>query len=136
MKMKKHLTLVVSSFFIIGLLAFMPKKTVQEPWPVPDAYKNKVNPLKGNAESVATGKTLYNQHCKSCHGTKGKGDGPKASQLDTDCGDFTKASFQSQTDGSLFYKTYQGRKDMPSYKTKIPDANDIWAVVNFMRTLK
>jgi mono/diheme cytochrome c family protein len=136
MKMKKHLTLVVSCLFIIGLMAFMPGKRYQEPWPVPDAYKNKVNPLKGNAESVATGKTLYNQHCKSCHGAKGKGDGPKAAQLDTECGDFTKASFHAQTDGSLFYKVYQGRKDMPSYKTKIPDADDIWAVVNFMRTLK
>ena len=27
-------------------------------------------------------------------------------------------------------------KDMPSYKTKIPDPNDIWAVVNYMRTFK
>jgi mono/diheme cytochrome c family protein len=121
---------------IAGLMAFTSKKIFQTAWPVPDAYKNKVNPLKGDAGSVATGKTLYNQHCKSCHGTKGKGDGPKASQLDTECGDFTKSTFQAQTDGSIFYKTYQGRKDMPSYKTKIPDANDIWAVVNYMRTLK
>lgn len=57
-------------------------------------------------------------------------------QLDTECGDFSKAAFQSQTDGALFYKTYEGRKDMPSYKKKIPDAEDIWAVVNYMRTFK
>lgn len=136
MKMKKNVTVLLFSLFTVGLLAFVPKESSQEPWPVPDNYKNKVNPLKGNAESLTTGKTLYNQHCKSCHGTKGKGDGPKAAQLDTESGDFTKASFQSQTDGSLFYKTYQGRKDMPSYKTKIPDANDIWAIVNYMRTFK
>lgn len=136
MKMKKNIIVLLFSLFAVGLVAFMPKETSQEPWPVPDNYKNKVNPLKGNAESLTTGKTLYNQHCKSCHGTKGKGDGPKAAQLDTESGDFTKASFQSQTDGSLFYKTYQGRKDMPSYKTKIPDANDIWAIVNYMRTFK
>jgi mono/diheme cytochrome c family protein len=79
---------------------------------------------------------LYNQHCKSCHGTKGKGDGPKSSQLDTECGDFTKATFQAQTDGAIFYKTSEGRKDMPSYKKKIPEANDMWAVVNYVRTLK
>lgn len=136
MKMKKNVTVLLFSLFTVGLLAFVPKESSQEPWPVPDNYKNKVNPLKGNAESLTTGKTLYNQHCKSCHGTKGKGDGPKAAQLDTESGDFTKASFQSQTDGALFYKTYQGRKDMPSYKTKIPDANDIWAIVNYMRTFK
>ncbi len=136
MKMKKNVTVMIAGFFAIGLLAFVPKNSSQDPWPVPDAAKNKANPLKGNAESINDGKTLYNQHCKSCHGTKGKGDGPKASQLDTDCGDFTKSSFQSQTDGAIFYKTSEGRKDMPSYKKKIPDANDIWAIVNYMRTLK
>lgn len=135
--MKKKMPVLIASLCAIALFAFTTKAVYQnDPWPVPDAYKNKVNPLKGDAASVATGKTLYTQHCKSCHGTKGKGDGPKASQLDTECGDFSKASFQSQTDGSLYYKTEKGRKDMPSFKTKIPDANDMWAVVNYIRTLK
>ncbi len=133
--MKKKVSVFFAAIFAISLVAFAPKKASNEPWPVPDAYKNKVNPLKGDAASVATGKTLYNQHCKSCHGTKGKGDGPKASQLDTECGDFTK-DLAAQTDGALFYKTFEGRKDMPSYKKKIPEANDIWAVVNYLRTLK
>jgi len=26
--------------------------------------------------------------------------------------------------------------NLPSFKKKIPEANDIWAVVNYMRTLK
>ncbi|MBI3139615.1 MAG: c-type cytochrome [Sphingobacteriales bacterium] len=135
--MKSKVLVFAGSLIAFGLLSFIPRTTtVQQPWPVPDAYKNKANPLKGNAESVTEGKALYNQHCKSCHGTKGKGDGPKASQLDTECGDFTKAAFQSQTDGTLFYKTSEGRKDMPSFKKKIPDANDIWSVINYMRTLK
>lgn len=133
--MKKKIAVFIAGLFAITLLSFAPKKVTTDPWPVPDAYKTKVNPLKGDAASVATGKTLYNQHCKSCHGTKGKGDGPKASTLDTECGDFTK-DLAAQTDGALFYKTYEGRKDMPSYKKKIPDANDIWAVVNYLRTLK
>jgi mono/diheme cytochrome c family protein len=134
--MKKKTLSIISALFVFTLFSFVPKNSIQDPWPVPDAYKNKVNPLKGDAGSVATGKTLYTTHCKSCHGVKGKGDGPKASQLDTECGDFTKASFQSQTDGSIYYKTEKGRKDMPSFKTKIPDPNDLWAVVNYLRTLK
>ncbi len=133
--MKKKLSVLMASLFVLALLSFIPKTTEQKPWSVPDAAKNKANPLKGDAASVATGKTLYIQHCKSCHGTKGKGDGTKASQLDTECGDFTK-DLASQTDGALFYKTSEGRKDMPSYKKKIPEANDIWAIVNYMRTLK
>lgn len=133
--MKKKLATIFAGLVGILLVAFTTKSfNYNDPWPVPDAYKNKVNPLKGDAESLTKGKTLYNQHCKSCHGTKGKGDGPKAAQLDTDCGDFSK-DLKGQTDGALFYKTEKGRKDMPSYKTKIPDANDMWAVVNYMRTL-
>lgn len=133
--MKKKIAVCIAGLFAVALLSFAPKNTAKDPWAVPDAYKNKVNPLKGDAASVATGKALYGQHCKSCHGVKGKGDGPKASTLDTDCGDFTK-DLAAQTDGALFYKTFEGRKDMPSYKKKIPDADDMWAVVNYLRTLK
>jgi mono/diheme cytochrome c family protein len=108
----------------------------QKPWIVPDAAKNKVNPVASNTASIADGKALYATHCKSCHGAKGKGDGSKAPQLKTEPGDFSKASFQSQTDGSLFYKTSEGRDDMPKFKSKISDADDIWNIVNFIRTLK
>jgi mono/diheme cytochrome c family protein len=108
----------------------------QKPWPVPDNYKNMKNPVKSDATSIATGKELWGQHCKSCHGAKGLGDGPKAAQLKTEPGDFSKADVQSQTDGALFYKTSEGRDDMPSFKKKIPDAEERWSVVNYMRGFK
>ena len=133
--MKKYIPILSFVLFVTVLMAFVPK-TANDPWPVPDKYKNMANPVKSDATSIATGKELYTTHCKSCHGTKGKGDGPKAAQLDTESGDFTKSAFQSQTDGAIFYKTSEGRKDMPSFKKKIADQNDIWAVVNYMRTLK
>ena len=107
-----------------------------DPWPVPDNFKKMKNPVASDAESLATGKSLWNQHCKSCHGTKGMGDGPKAPQLKTEPGDFSKATTQTQTDGELFYKTTEGRKDMPEFKKKIPDADDRWSVVNYIRTFK
>ena len=134
--MKKNLIVIAAGILTISLVAFTNKTSDQKPWPVPDAAKNKANPVKSDAASIADGKALYNQHCKSCHGTKGKGDGPKAAQLDTESGDFSLPAFQSQTDGALFYKTSEGRKDMPSYKKKIPEGNDIWAVVNYLRTFK
>ena len=133
--MKKYISILFSVMFVTVLMAFVPRNA-NDPWPVPDKYKNMPNPVKSDATSIATGKELYTQHCKSCHGTKGKGDGPKAAQLDTESGDFTKADFQRQTDGALFYKTTEGRKDMPSFKKKIPETNDIWSVVNYMRSLK
>jgi mono/diheme cytochrome c family protein len=133
--MKKYLSLLFATFFLSILMAFMPEAQ-KEPWAVPDKNKNMANPVKSDAASIADGKELYVKHCQSCHGKKGKGDGPKAAQLDTESGDFTKPDFQKQTDGALFYKTSEGRKDMPSYKKKIPDQNEIWAIVNYVRTLK
>ena len=87
-------------------------------------------------ESIAEGKTLYGTHCKSCHGTKGLGDGPKAAQLKTEPGDFATAAFQSQPDCALFYKTSEGRDDMPSFKKKIPDNDERWSIVVYLRSLK
>jgi mono/diheme cytochrome c family protein len=133
--MKKYISFLFASLFLFALMSFV-SRSQNDPWPVPDKYKNMPNPVKSDAASIASGKALYNQHCKSCHGTKGKGDGPKAEQLNTECGDFTKPATQSETDGALFYKTSEGRKDMPSFKKKIADQNDIWAVVNYIRTLK
>jgi mono/diheme cytochrome c family protein len=133
--MKKIVLILFVSCAAFISMAFVANKA-NDPWPVPDKYVKMANPVKSDATSVAKGKELYTQHCQSCHGKKGKGDGPKSAQLDTESGDFTKADFQKQPDGSIFYKTSEGRKDMPSYKKKIPEADDIWAVVNYLRTLK
>jgi mono/diheme cytochrome c family protein len=132
--MKKFLAILVVGSLATALLSFV--TTQRDPWPVPDKYQKMANPVKSDASSIANGKTLFTQHCQSCHGKKGKGDGPKAAQLDTECGDFTTADFQKQSDGAIFYKTSEGRKDMPSFKKKIPEQDDIWAVVNYVRTLK
>ncbi|MBX3241644.1 MAG: c-type cytochrome [Chitinophagaceae bacterium] len=94
------------------------------------------NPVNADAESLKTGKALWAKHCQSCHGKTGLGDGSKAAQLKTDPGNFSAADFHKQTDGSIFYKTSEGRDDMPGFKKKIPDQDEIWSIVNFVRTLK
>jgi len=123
-----------SAFLFSIISGFTPFQN--KPWNVPDAAKNKKNPVANNAEAISAGKALWSTHCKSCHGTKGLGDGSKAAQLKTEPGDFSKASVQGQTDGALFYKTSEGRDDMPAFKKKISDPDDIWSLVHFMRTLK
>ena len=59
----------------------------------------------------------------------------KANEVEGDLGDFSSPEFQSQTDGELFYKTSFGFKDMPEYTKKMPDDEDRWLIVNYMRTL-
>ncbi|TNE55016.1 MAG: cytochrome c [Bacteroidetes bacterium] len=132
----KHLfsLLFIAGFALVITTAFESRSNANDPWVVPSKYQNMKNPVTADKESLSIGKSLYTKHCKSCHGTKGLGDGTKAAQLKTKCGDFSSADFQGQTDGSLFYKTSEGRDDMPSFKKKIPVKEDIWHVVNYMRT--
>jgi len=131
-------TLTKFSLVCTGILfvSFTIKTQQKDPWPVPDKYLKMANPVKPNGESINEGKELWVQHCQSCHGKKGMGDGTKAASLKTEPGNFSLADTQNQPDGSLFYKTSEGRKDMPSFKKKIPDQDDIWSVVNYIRTMK
>lgn len=134
--MKKILIILLVAFGITGISFTVTNIRQNKPWPVPDNFKTMKNPVASNASSIADGKALWNTHCKSCHGSKGLGDGSKAAQLKTEPGDFSKAITQSQTDGTLFYKTSEGRGDMPNFKKKMPEADERWSLVNYMRSLK
>lgn len=134
--MKKTLLFLAIIMGLASISFTIINRQQKKPWVVPDNYKSMKNPVANDASSIADGKALWNTHCKSCHGAKGLGDGTKAATLKTEPGDFSKADEQSQSDGSLFYKTSEGRDDMPSFKKKIPDADDRWSVVNYIRTFK
>jgi len=134
--MKKNLVILTIALGFTSISFTVINNQDKKPWPVPDKDKNMKNAVPSSAESIAEGKALYSTHCKSCHGAKGLGDGSKAAQLKTEPGDFSKADFQAQTDGALFYKTTEGRDDMPNFKKKLPDADERWSIVNYLRTLK
>jgi mono/diheme cytochrome c family protein len=130
----------LSKFLLVSIgitfAAFTIRTKQTEPWPVPDKYLKMANPVKSSGESISGGKELWAQHCQSCHGKKGLGDGTKAASLKTEPGNFSKAETQDQPDGALYYKIAEGRKDMPSFKKKIPDQEDVWNLVNLIRTMK
>jgi mono/diheme cytochrome c family protein len=129
----KSLKLFLVSSLIVGLsisLAAQPK-----PWVVPANFKTMKNAVAASDASTKAGKDLFTKNCASCHGRTGLGDGVKSRSLKTSAGDFSKADFQKQGDGDLFYKTKLGRDEMPKYEGKLTD-EDIWNVVNYMRTLK
>jgi mono/diheme cytochrome c family protein len=127
--------LFVSIPFLFVVSSFVLKSS-QTPWVAPDKAAKVPNPIKSDATSIADGKALWVKHCQSCHGKSGLGDGSKAAQLKTEPGNFSTADFQKQSDGSIFYKTAEGRDDMPSFKKKIPDQDELWSIVNYVRTLK
>ena len=123
-------TLVLGSFLLLSMIAI--KSNLQDPWKVPAKYEKMENPYSKAADAESIGRILYSKHCKSCHGSKGKGDGKKAATLDTPVGDFSDASFKNQSDGSLYYKTFFGRDEMPSFNKKITDEEEKWLLINYI----
>src|SRR6476469_4967744 len=98
MKSQKIMQVLIAGF--IAMCFTLTVDAQKKPWVVPDGAKSKKNPVASDAASIATGKTLWVTHCKSCHGAKGLGDGTKAAELKTEPGNFTKSDIQSQSDGS------------------------------------
>ena len=122
-------TIIAFAVFITGFT----KRPGEDPWPIPEKYLKMANPVKADAKSIAAGKALYLVNCEACHGKKGLGNGTKAPDLKTSPGNFTKPAFQAQTDGAIFYKMSEGRKEMPKAKKDLPNDIDRWHLVNYLR---
>jgi mono/diheme cytochrome c family protein len=124
-------------FFVSALVLLVSTALVAQPkpWVVPDNFKSMKNPVAQSDASAKAGLAIFTKNCASCHGKTGLGDGVKARTLKDFPGNFTKADFQSLADGDIFYRTKTGRGEMPKYDGKLSD-DDIWNVVNYIRTLK
>lgn len=132
--MKRNNVLTVAANTVVALaLVMLLSSADKQKWNVPDAAAKVKNPVAASKDNLEAGKALFLKHCKSCHGVKGKGDGPKAANLEVECGDFTSDSFQKETDGAVFYKTTEGRDPMPTFKNKLSDT-DRWTIINYIRT--
>lgn len=133
----KLVIVTVVIFLSTMLFSFVsPQEKEKKPWKVPEKYKTMENPYAADQSLVKVGKTIYAKHCRSCHGNKGLGDGPKAKKMKSFLEKFNSKAFQANTDGELFYKSIIGRDEMPNYEKKIPDVEDQWAVVMYIKTLK
>ncbi len=124
--MKQLLFTIIALAFFISVSA----QQKQPSWKAPEKYKTMVQKEKGDP---ATGKELYSKFCKSCHGAKGMGDGPKAAALKTFPGDFTKPYFKKYAYGELYYITFMGSGEMPAYEKKIVDEGDRAALIDYIK---
>jgi mono/diheme cytochrome c family protein len=119
-----------------------PVRAHSKKWVAPDAAVARANPVPAGAEPVARGRALYTEHCESCHGPKGKGDGPDAKPGHDAPHDLSDPALQKRmTDGEILWKMTEGRTDdghvlMPGFVEDIPSEEDRWKVVHYVRTLK
>ena len=111
-------------------------------WTAPDEEKARVNPVEATPAVLLKGQALYQKHCASCHGDKGKGDGPAESYETEPATDLTDPALQDRlTDGEILWKITKGRREgtevvMPGIAQRVPAEEDRWKLVRFMRTLQ
>jgi mono/diheme cytochrome c family protein len=91
------------------------------------------NPIARDDRSISLGRAVYAKNCLSCHGPRGRGDGPAVGRLNADVPDLTSESVQSDSDGTLFGVITKGSKPMPAYR-KLLNEEQRWHVVNYVRS--
>ena len=82
------------------------------------------------------GKTVYDKNCLPCHGTKGKGDGPKAENLTIKPANFHSRESRMKTDRELLSKIVWGGvySPMHGWGTRL-SRKEIHSVIRYIRLL-
>ncbi len=124
------LTILLSAFVACSTSA----QDKGKEWKAPESAKKLKAAVPADDENIAAGKALYSKHCKSCHGASGKGDGPKAAQLEKECGDFTTANFKTLSEGEVYWMTTEGNDPMPTFKKKTTE-EERWQITHYVKTL-
>ena len=109
----------------------------QNPGGSPEGKKMK-NPVASSPESIKAGQAAFQKNCRFCHGADAKGNGPMAPE-GTHPSNLTDDKWdRGSTDGEIFLVIRDGagpKFEMKGYKSKMVE-NDIWNVVNYIRSLQ
>jgi mono/diheme cytochrome c family protein len=127
-----RLILLVIALGLIGVAVWL-AYTGKRPWIIPAMEKTRKNPLTASAAVLSAARSDYDQKCSDCHGDGGKGDGSEAMMYDPAPANLTEAAHINKlTDGEIYYQITEGRKPMPSFKTKLTEEQR-WQLVLLVR---
>lgn len=94
-------------------------------------------PIQVDAALIDRGEKKYAVYCAPCHSSVGDGQGLVGKRWPFPVPSFhDQARFDGVSDGRIYSAIYNGYNSMPSYRFQIPDAQDRWAVVAYVRTLQ
>jgi mono/diheme cytochrome c family protein len=132
----------------LAVLAASPQagspKAQPEPGEIPESAKALRNPVQRTEDVARAGRALWREHCETCHGTGGRGDGPSARlhelRKNVAPRDLTDPEVQAMADGEIFWRVTNGFIDgdniiMPAYRNKVPLENQRWQLVLYVREL-
>lgn len=102
----------------------------------PQAAEAQKNPLQMTPQVIELGRGKYETYCAVCHGYEGKGDGPVAAKMALKPPPLVSGNGLTYSDAGLYHVITDGRGVMSSYAYQMVDANDRWAVVNYVRSLQ
>jgi mono/diheme cytochrome c family protein len=112
----------------------------QEGWTIPPTAKTEKNPVAASADAAKKGHSTFMNKCRRCHGPEGKGNGPEADPKYRPA-DLTQIKHDTNPDGVLFYKIYNGHQpradskgSMPAFKVQLT-RDEIWQVLEYVKTL-
>ena len=95
------------------------------------------NPVTATEKSIDSGRKLFQQYCKACHGADATGNGPLAPKDVPPPNLVDDEWAHGPTDGEIFSNIRNGigpNFDMKSWKSKLT-ATDIWNLVNYLRSI-
>src|SRR6185369_14621639 len=82
------------------------------------------------------GKQIWTETCAACHGESGKGDGPRAAEINRPIGNLTvQTEITNLSDASLFTTISEGvGNGMPAFADTLSEAQR-YAAIAYIRTL-
>ncbi len=105
---------------------------------MPEAARNKTNPIPNSPEALAEAKEHWADHCAGCHANDGSANGTMGKQMYPPAPDMRQAKTQNLTDGELFYIIENGIRltGMPGWGNGTEKSTEAsWKLVHFIRHL-
>lgn len=104
-------------------------------WSAPSEAQKRVNPVESTLASMGSGKRYFIALCSGCHGVSTNGDGPVSHLFGEDIPDLAMSALH-HSDGDFFWKISKGRKGMMPGWGSILEDDQIWNMVNFIKSKK
>ena len=94
---------------------------------VPETNRQRTNPLAGQADAIAAGGRMFEDHCAKCHGADALGRGKRPS--------LRSERVQHATDGEIFWLLKNGNlgKGMPTWAA-LPEPMR-WQIIAYLKSL-